>query len=386
MHKKNTKRIKNCLPASLLSILMLFSCADGNVVQNNGNENKDKDNQTITRVDFDEVIKNVNIGYEENYNDSVLVSSAVSNAKVLNQEVTVIIEMEGDTTLDTFLANKEFSSYPDFYNSKRAIAQENELVNSQVNLAKQLLKAGLIDEIGGNYSTLMNGFYAKTTYKRVEEIRNFKNVKCAYVSTIYNKPQGVVSNNTNVYEDTGIYKNDTQYDGSNTIVAVLDSGFDYTHEVFQMEIAKPAKTKEDISNILESTVAYEMAQGDLTIDDVYLSSKVPFAYDYADKKADVFPIESDHGTHVSGIIGGLSDKIIGIAPNTQFAWMKVFNDDDGGGDSADIICALEDAVAIGVDAINLSLGALGGYSEEVIPEGEVNSLEERTNKVYAQIE
>ena len=85
MHKKITKRIKNCLPASLLSILMLFSCADGNGVQNNGSENKDKDNQTITRVDFDEVIKNVNIGYEENYNDSVLVSSAVSNAKVLNQ-------------------------------------------------------------------------------------------------------------------------------------------------------------------------------------------------------------------------------------------------------------------------------------------------------------
>ena len=44
----------------------------------------------------------------------------------------------------------------------------------------------------------------------------------------------------------------------------------------------------------------------VTIDDVYLSSKVPFAYDYAEKKADVFPIESDHGTHVSGIIGGKS--------------------------------------------------------------------------------
>lgn len=386
MHKKKfVKRIKNCLPASLLSILMLFSCAEGSASLNNNGNNIDKDVQT-TRVDFNEVIKNVNIGYEENFNDSVLVSSAVSNAKVLNQEVTVIVEMDGNTTLDSYLTNKEFKSYRDYHASNQAIKQENELVTSQVNLARTLLKEGLIDEVLGNYSTLLNGFYAKTTYKRVAEIREHQNVKSAYVSTIYNQPKGVVSNNTNVYEDTGIYKNDTQYDGSNTIVAVLDSGFDYTHEVFSMEIERPAKTKQDISSILKSTVAYQMANENLEIDDVYLSSKVPFAYDYAEKKADVFPVESDHGTHVSGIIGGLSDKITGIAPNTQFAWMKVFNDDDGGGDSADIICALEDAVAIGVDAINLSLGAMGGYSEEVIPEGEANSLEERTNKVYEQIE
>lgn len=394
--KKFIKQFKRCIPTSLMALLMLTSCAT-----NTTNDNKLNNDKDLTRVDFNEVLKNLTIGYDESFNDSVLVSDAVNNAKIMNQEVTVIIEMDGDTTVDTYLSSNLEISYPEFYGSKQAIKQENEMVDKQSKLAAKLLKEGLIDEIYGNYSSLLNGFYARTTYGRVDQIRSYSNVKNAYVSTIYkqnatkkadlsnivkNASKGVINNETNVYEETGIYKNITEYDGSNTIVAVLDSGFDYTHEVFSMEIDTPAKTKKDIEDILTSTTAYNLSKEELDIDDVYLSSKVPFAFDYAYKKADVFPVESDHGTHVSGIIGGRSDKIEGIAPNTQFAWMKVFNDDDGGGDSGDILLALEDSVTIGVDAINMSLGAVGGYSLEVIPANEINSLEERTNKIYKTIE
>lgn len=395
--KNIVKRIKKSIPSSLMALLMLTGCANNSTNNNNQLDN----DKNLSRVDFNEVLKNLTIGYEESFNDSVLVSNAVDNAKVMNQEVTVIIEMDGNTTVDTYLSSKLDVTYPEFYGSKKAIKQENEMVENQSKLAAKLLKEGLIDEVYGNYSSLLNGFYAKTTYARVDQIRSHSNVKNAYVSTIYkqtatrvetnqivakNASKGVTNNETNVYEETGIYKNETQYDGSNTIVAVLDSGFDYTHEVFSMEIDTPAKTKQDIENILTSTVAYNLAKQDLDINDVYLSSKVPFAYDYADKKTDVFPVESDHGTHVSGIIGGRSDQIEGIAPNTQFAWMKVFNDDDGGGDSGDILMALEDSIILGVDAINMSLGAVGGYSSEVIPANEVNSLEERTNTIYKNIE
>ncbi len=385
MQKHILKMIKRGIPTSLMALLMLVSCVNPSTNHSSSN-NQEDDNQKVERVDFNELLKKVSIGYENNFNDSVKISSAVENAKLKNQEINVIIEMEGTTTVDAYLSDTNFDSFPNFYNSKKAILLENEMITAQTSLAANLLKANLIDEVYGNYSTLFNGFYAKTTYGRIDQIRSFSNVKEAYVSTIYNKPTEVVNNDTNVDETTGIYVNDTEYDGSNTIVAVLDSGFDYTHEVFSMDILKPAKTKQDISSVLKDTVAYSLANQDLSIDDVYLSSKVPFAYDYADKKADVFPVESDHGTHVSGIIGGKSDKITGIAPNTQFAWMKVFKDDDGGGDSADILCALEDAVTIGVDAINMSLGAVGGYSVEVVPAGEINSLEERTNKIYEKIE
>lgn len=377
------KNVKKTLPTAFLSLLMLVSCA--NTSGNGLFENQDKNNQNVERVDFDEVLKNVTKGYKETFNSSVKVSAAVSDAKIKNQKVTVIIELDGQSTLESYLTSNDYDSFPEYYESKKGISQENQMIGQQSSLAAKLLKDGLIDSVKGNFSVLMNGFYATTTYGRIEQIREFANVKNAYVSTIYNAPQ-VVKNETNADAITGIYENDTQYDGSNTIVAVLDSGFDYTHEVFSMEVSKPALNKEDVKNVLSDTVAYQMSNEKLTVDDVYISSKVPFAYDYAYGKADVVPVESDHGTHVSGIIGGASDKIKGIAPQTQFAWMKVFNDDDGGGDTADIVCALEDAVLLGVDAINMSLGAVGGYSEEVIPSGEINTLEERINKVYSSIE
>lgn len=379
--KKVLRKIKKALPSSLLALFMLVSCADittNNIKNNNENEH-------VERVNFDEVLKNVTKGFEEKFNSSVKVSSAVSGAKLKNQEVTVMIEMEGSSTLESYLQSNEFDSFPKYYESKKGINQENQMIGNQTSLAVKLLKEGLIDKVEGNYSVLMNGFYATTTYGRIEQIREFKDVKNAYVSTVYNEPK-VVRNETNADLITGIYENDTQYDGSNTIVAVLDSGYDYTHEAFSMEVERPALDKSEVADKLNKTIAYQLSNEELTIDDVYLSSKVPFAYDYAEKKSDVVPVESDHGTHVSGIIGGKSDVIEGIAPQTQFAWMKVFNDDDGGGDTADIVCALEDAVLLGVDAINLSLGAIGGYSEEVIPSGEINSLEERINKVYSSIE
>ena len=234
--KRKFSKFKRSLPASLFTLLMLSSCFNASNVPTNKDNDSNNSVGNVERVDFNQVLKNITKGYDEYYNDQVLYSSAIPDAKIKNQTVTVIIEMDGDTTVDAFLASDGYKTFPEFYDSKKAIAQENAMVESQSKLAASLLKAGLVDEIYGNYSTLFNGFYGKTTYGRIEQIRSFSNVKNAYVSTIYNRPMAVPKNETNVDPKTGIYENNTKYDGSNTIVAVLDSGFDYTHEVFNMEI------------------------------------------------------------------------------------------------------------------------------------------------------
>ena len=99
-------------------------------------------------------------------------------------------------------------------------------------------------------------------------------------------------------------------------------------------------------------------------------------------------------THVAGIVAGRDDTkvvnastgetFIGVAPNAQLAIMKVFTDDPdskmlGGADTIDILAALNDCAAIGVDVINMSLGSSAGFSTEEDDEyltGIYNKVEE----------
>ena len=111
---------------------------------------------------------------------------------------------------------------------------------------------------------------------------------------------------------------------------------------------------------------------------MFYNTKVPFAYDYADDDADVFPQYSSHGTHVAGIVGGKSDYVVnketgetflGVAPEAQLVICKVFTDNLdsdglGGADSIDILAALSDCVELGVDVINMSLGSSAGFADE----------------------
>lgn len=86
-----------------------------------------------------------------------------------------------------------------------------------------------------------------------------------------------------------------------------------------------AVTRETISTVLGNTNAAKTTEG-LQVNDVYYSKKIPYAYDYADKDYDVFPYDSDHGTHVGGIIGGSTPN--GPRPRTKrvsWAWLWILS-------------------------------------------------------------
>ena len=143
------------------------------------------------------------------------------------------------------------------------------------------------------------------------------------------------------------------YDGSGIVIAVLDSGLRTTHEVFAGEGPEhPVLTEKDIERWIE----------DGGTEGVYLSSRIPFAYDYCGGDSDVTTGDL-HGTHVTALAAGQSETFSGAAPGAQILSMKVFPDNaTAGADDAAVLRALEDALALGADVVNLSLGMSGGFT------------------------
>ena len=148
--------------------------------------------------------------------------------------------------------------------------------------------------------------------------------------------------------------------GEGTVIAVIDTGVDMTHQAFTPALAATPALSEDAVDALRP----KLGQGTTG---VYVNEKFPFAYDYADGDNDASPREGGsgfHGTHVAGIAAGNADKIVGTAPDAQIIVGKVTRtEDDALLDSA-LLASLDDMVVLHPDVINLSLGWTAGMDNE----------------------
>lgn len=299
--------------------------------------------------------------------------------------VNVIVRLKDDSLVDRYFSKgKGYASVKDYVASKDAQSYMSSLALKQNELIAEF---GREIEISTSYSytTILNGFAAQIRYKDLEYLENNSKVEDVIISETYARPQyEVTTNDVNVY-GTGIYdSSNIDYNGEGTVVAVLDTGLDYTHSAFQQQPqGNVSLTRDDVDALVNDTAAAALSAGrasdafTLSTDQVYLSKKVPFAYDYADKDADVYPYE-DHGTHVAGIIAGQDDEITGVATEAQLAIMKVFpSDDESGAETQDILAALSDCILLNVDAINMSLGSSAGFARE--------SDEDGINEIYDSI-
>ena len=288
----------------------------------------------------------------------------------LKGEVSAIITFSENSLVSAYTgssASKKMN-FADFRKSTSGIKLKDKLAGNQASVLSSLEAEGLIKEVEYTYFNIMDGAAVKTTYENIDAITKHHGVERVMISNSY-LPAVAVDNPVDVYE-TGIFNSsDIKFTGKGTIVAVLDTGCDYTHSAFtSYTVLDPAFDRARIEALLDKTVAYSY-DNSLEAREVYYGNltggKIAFGYDYADKDPDIMPFSESHGTHVAGVIGGKDDVITGVAIDTQFAIMKVFSDYKEGADDDDILAALEDSVTIGVDAINMSLGTSCGFTREV---------------------
>lgn len=407
-----TKKFKRIVCASL-ALMMASSLAAEGVIRTNAMSGEAVQNVAAMATDGSVRFKNVTGQFDtskivtENFNSSVLENKNVDTVTENYAEHTVIVSLKGDGLLsaagnadvDSYLLTKDGEA-----TVKNIKARQDAFLSA---LSAKNVRYSVVDR----YNTVDNAVAIRINTRYVSMIKQMSGVESVVLSQTYSLPQSAVSyaassggsaaagaattNETTVYK-TGIYDSSEfadKYAGEGMVVAVLDTGLDYTHEAFSKDpknlsrLGLPLDTLSEMFDDKEFAAEDRTALsgGNLTAKDVYVSAKVPFAYDYADDDADVYPAYSNHGTHVAGIIGGSADSytnkdgvietdengnkipFVGVAPEAQLVICKVFTDDLdskdlGGAVTEDIMAALEDCVMLGVDIINMSLGTTGGFT------------------------
>lgn len=287
-------------------------------------------------------------------------SSQQVTAYAPDERVRIVIELEDAPLLDSHKVS-QYASVTEFLDSNAAQSAERKLERARKAVKSQLATKLDDVEVRYEYTTVFNGLSVEADYADLETIQDLPGVKDAYVSQVYQLIEPV--NETKLADSVpaigGDISQETGYTGKGMVVAILDTGLNTSHEAFQNAVNAPKFTKQDIADKLASD---SLRVGNVNVKSIYQSDKIPFAYDYYGNDTNVSGGNS-HGTHVAGIVGANKGQVTGVAPDAQLMIMKIFGDDGSGAYDSDIIAALEDAVVLGADAVNMSLGMTAGFSE-----------------------
>ncbi|KAM0326773.1 hypothetical protein ACHAQA_006647 [Verticillium albo-atrum] len=144
----------------------------------------------------------------------------------------------------------------------------------------------------------------------------------------------------NPHNDTGVAAAHARgYRGEGFVVAVVDTGIDYTHPSLGGGLGPGFKVER----------GYDLVGDDWVFGDAYTPDDDP-----QDCRG--------HGTHVAGIIASTYEKVPGVAPDVRLWAYKVFGCGDGTTEDV-ILAAFIQAHEDGADIINASLGSDRGFPD-----------------------
>ena len=366
-----------------LSALLIMSLLAGNVLPGLalGSDETDQTSVSFTRVDNSEVSAGLTpngqtpIEDEEEYAATDVVRVSI----VLNKASTI---GAGYSTMN-------------IASNQAAIDYRESLKKDQTNIVNQIERIIQSDlDVVWNLTLAANIISANVPYGQIEAIEKLPGVECVELENQYVPYEAETSDTVTNMATSGSQMGTASawaagYTGAGMRIAVIDTGIDTNHQsmnasAFEYSLAQLAEaagmTYEEYIAKLDLLDAEEIAKaaGSLHVavdaQTAHLSSKIAFAYNYKDLDYDVThdnDDQGDHGSHVAGIatanawlaagdgtFGKAMDNVFmqGVAPDAQLLAMKVFGKTGSPYDS-DFFAAIEDAIVLGADAINLSLGS-----------------------------
>lgn len=236
---------------------------------------------------------------------------------------------------------------------------------------KSLKAAGIKYHVVETYDVAYTGVALEVQRKDIPAIEKLNDVASVEISQQFKAPERPMmprsayrpmdtSSNGMVEADKAWKKS---YAGKGSVIAVIDSGVDPYHEAMKLSDPNSGRIKNQ-AEVKKMIDDLDIARGE------YFSSKIPFGYNYANKSTSIKEFDPmSHGMHVSGIVAGNSKKIQGVAPEAQIVFMRVFGGGMfGNGTSAEIYTkAIDDAIKLGVDSMNISIGSPAGTEDYVFP-------------------
>lgn len=312
------------------------------------------------------------------------------------EPVRVSIVLEEDSTIAAGYSTVDIAE------NEEAMAYRSELEDAQQAVTSDIETVTGEDlDVVWNLTLAANVISANVEYGQIEDILGVDGVADVVIETIYEPAVA----DTNLPNDPNMSTSSSQigstiayqegYTGAGTRIAVIDTGIDSDHQSFnagayeyslrQNAAAAGMGYDEYIAGLNLLTVDELAAKLEklnikdikgVTAEKLYQTSKNPFGFNYVDEDFDIThdnDSQGEHGSHVIGIAAANSYipdansesgysaalKAVntqGVAPDAQIIAMKVFGKGGGAYDS-DYMAAIEDAIVLGCDSVNLSLGS-----------------------------
>ncbi|WP_257009416.1 cell wall-binding repeat-containing protein [Bacillus sp. 7884-1] len=274
-------------------------------------------------------------------------------------KVRVIVEVEGEPAIT--YATKQGKKYNELSASVKEKLQ-NDILKEQNAVKSKIAAKAVKMQYKQNFTTAVNGFSGIVEYGQVAALRSVEGVTKVTIANEYQRPETTpeMKYSKDIIQAQATW-DDYGVKGEGMVVAVVDTGIDPSHkDMVLTDASKADLTKAEV----------EAAVKDKEVLGQFFTEKVPYGYNYYDENNEILDIGPDasmHGMHVAGTVGANGNEaeggIKGVAPEAQLLAMKVFgNDPEMPSTWSDIIIkAIDDAIQLDADVVNMSLGSTGAF-------------------------